>query len=154
MVSFIKKILDLFYPLVSRILDKTTYYYAACGGGNMAFDIFLYFIFHNFVFDKQDFHIGCIVMQSHIAAFIAVFPITQTSGFLLQKYITFNSSRLRSRIQFFRYLLVSGVNILITYAILKLLVDYIGLYPTPSKIITVVITAVISYLLQKKFTFK
>ena len=154
MVSFIQNILDLFYPLVSRVLDKTTYYYAACGGGNMAFDIFLYFIFHNFVFDKQDFQIGCIVMQSHIAAFIAVFPITQTSGFLLQKYITFNSSRLRSRVQFFRYILVSGGNILITYAILKLSVDYIGLYPTPSKIITVGITAVISYLLQKKFTFK
>ena len=154
MVDLIRKILDVFYPLVSRIFDKTTYYYAVCGGGNMVLDIFLYFLFHNFVFYKQAIHIGPFVISPHIAAFIVVLPITQLSGFLLQKFITFNRSKLRTRIQFFRYLIVSGGNILVTYLTLKLLVDYFALWPTPSKIITVALTAIISYLLQKKFTFK
>jgi putative flippase GtrA len=35
-----------------------------------------------------------------------------------------------------------------------LLVDWLGFYPTPSKMIITLIATLVSYLSQKKFTFK
>ena len=137
--------IDFFHPPFRRIIPKDTFRYAACGGGNLAFDILLYFLFYNFVFTKQNFDLGYIVISPHIAAFITVFPITFMTGFLLQKYVTFSSSNLRGRIQLFRYVLTTGGAILINYVILKLLVEYIGLYPTPSKMIATAITVVYSF---------
>ena len=146
--------IDFFHPPFRRFIPKDTFRYAACGGGNLAFDILLYFLFYNFVFTKQNFDLGYIVISPHIAAFITVFPITFMTGFLLQKYVTFSSSNLRGRIQLFRYVLTTGGAILINYVILKLLVESIGLYPTPSKMIATAITVVYSFFSQKYFTFK
>ena len=50
MVKLIRQILDLFYPLVRKIFDKTTYYYAACGTGNLVLSWILFFVFFQFVF--------------------------------------------------------------------------------------------------------
>ena len=48
-------------------------------------------------------HLGFVAISPHIAAFLIVFPMTFTSGFLLAKYVTFTASELKGRIQLFRY---------------------------------------------------
>lgn len=130
------------------------YRYAVCGSSNLAFDIFLYFIFYNFIFAKQDIDLGVVVLSSHIASLFVVFPITFTTGFLLSKYITFQGSILPWKVQLFRYLLGGLGALLLNYILMKLLVDFFGLYPTPSRLLTVIVSVAYSYLLQKKFTFK
>src|SRR6187551_37581 len=40
-------LIDFFYPPFSKLMDKQTFRYAACGGSNTAFDILL-FISHHF----------------------------------------------------------------------------------------------------------
>jgi putative flippase GtrA len=82
------------------------------------------------------------------------FPITFLSGFLLQKYVTFTASTLRGHVQLFRYLLVVLANLLLNYLGLKILVDFIGFFPTPSKMIVTIFTTLFSYFSQKRYTFK
>lgn len=94
------------------------------------------------------------VLSSHIAALVFVFPITFTTGFLLNKYITFPDSSLPGKVQFFRYLVVGIGAMVISYIAMKIFVDLLGFYPTPSKFITIMITVVYSYILQSKFSFK
>lgn len=147
-------ILDWFYPLFSRFMPRETFVYLACGGGNTLFDIFLYFIFYNFVLDKQLLYLGVVTISPHIAAFIMSFCITFPLGFLLAKYITFTQSDLRGHVQLFRYGVTVAMCILLNYVFLKLFVDGFGWYPTPSKIITTLIVAVYSYLSQKHYTFR
>jgi hypothetical protein len=43
--QIITQILDFFYPIFSRFLNKQTYYYLACGGGNTLFGLILYYLF-------------------------------------------------------------------------------------------------------------
>lgn len=131
-----------------------TFRYAACGGGNTALDILLYFITYNFIVDKQIVHLGFVAISPHIAAFVFVFPITFSIGFLLSKYITFTDSTLRGRVQLFRYGLTVFGSIVLNYVLLKLFVESFGWYPTVSKIVTTVIVVGYSYLCQKYFTFK
>ena len=131
-----------------------TYRYAVCGGSNLVFDTVLYFIFFQFIFAKENVDLGLFVMSAHIASLFFVFPITFVSGFLLNRYVTFSDSTLPWKQQFFRYFLVGLGALAISYISMKFMVEVLYFFPTPSRLITIVITVVYAYILQKHFTFK
>ena len=131
-----------------------TFRYAACGGGNMLLDIFIYYISYNFILHKQILDLGFIAFKPHIAALWMAFIVSFPVGFLLSKYVVFTKSELRGRVQLFRYLLIVGVNLILNYAFLKTLVEYMNFYPTIARIFTTGIIVTFSFLSQKHFTFK
>ena len=114
---------------------------------------FLSFIFYNFIFTKQNIDLQFVVLSPHIASLFFVFPITFVSGFLLNKYITFSYSDLPGEVQFGRYLLVGIGALILSYFVLKFLVEVIGIYPTSATILTLIVTVIYSYLLQNNFSF-
>ena len=150
----INKIIEWFYQPFKKLIPPETFRYAATGGFNTAIDIFLYFYFYHFILQKEIIDLGFIAISPHIAAFILVFPITFTTGFLLAKYITFTNSPIKGRVQLFRYALTVAGAILLNYILLKVFVEYLFIWPTISKIITTVIVVAYSYFIQRFFTFK
>ena len=152
--SFILFIIKLLYKPFKKFIPPETFRYAVTGGFNLILDIFLYFIFYNFILQKQIVNLGVIAISPYIAAFIFVFPITFTTGFLFAKYITFTGSSLRGRIQLFRYVLSVGGSILLNYVSLKLFVEYLFVWPTIAKMFTTIIVVIYSYLIQRYYTFK
>lgn len=144
---------DWFYKPFSPYVSQVTFRYGFTGGLNTALDIFLYFIFYNYVFDKQVFNIAGVSIGAHIAAFIFVFPITFTNGFLLAKYVTFTQSTHRGRKQLFRYGLTVIGAIILNYILLKFFVEYCHYWATASKILTTVIVVIYSYFMQMYFSF-
>ncbi len=154
MKDLIITIIDSFYFIFKPFMPLKTYRYAVCGGGNLVLDIVLYYVFFHFVFQKQDLDVKIVTLSSHVASLFFVYPVTFLSGFLLNKYIAFPDSRLRTEIQFSRYFIVSVSGILVSYVALKFFVDLLGFYPTPSRILTIVLSVGYSYFLQNKYTFK
>ena len=152
--NLINNIIDFFYPPFKRFLPIETFRYAATGGGNLVLDIILYFLFFHYVVGEQNLDLGFIVISPHIAAFILVFPITFTTGFILAKYITFTQSALRGKKQLFRYGMTVIGSILLNYILLKFFVEKMEIFPTPSKMITTALVIIYSYIVQKYFTFK
>ena len=147
-------VIDFFYLPFRRFISLQFFRYGVSGVGNILFDWLLYFSIYNFVLKHQMLELGFVTLSSHIAALFFTFPVTLLSGFLLQKYVTFTESELTGKTQLYRYSLVVLANLLLNYLGLKLLVDILGIYPTPSKMIVTVITTMFSYFSQKKFTFK
>ena len=156
MVNLIQKILDLFYPLVSRFLDKTTFYYAACGGGNLVLSWLLFFVFFQFLFQKQVFYIECIdySISAYTLSSFLCFIIAFSIGFLLMRYVVFTGSELKGRIQLFRYGLSSLATWLAHWLILKLFIEMLYIYPSIANIVASCFVVLMSYLIQKNFTFK
>jgi putative flippase GtrA len=130
------------------------YRYAACGGGNTLFNIFLYFILYNYVLQKHVLQLGFIAFTPHIAAFLIAFCITFPIGFYLSMYVVFHGSYLRRRIQLVRYFTVAMVCLLLNYVLLKLFVEKFGWYPTPSLVITTGFVVFFSYVAQRHFSFR
>ena len=153
MIKLFTSFIDSFYFIFKRFMPIKTYRYAICGGGNMLFDLVLYFIFFHFVLRKQEIDLFFIVLSPHIASLFFVFPITFITGFLLNKFITFQDSNLSGKTQFIRYLLVAIGAIVLSYICMKILVDFMGFYPTLSRLLTMVISVIYSYLLQSRFSF-
>lgn len=158
--NIILVVADWFYKPFSKFLPITIFRYGFTGGLNTLLDIFLYYIFYNYVFDQLNFDAGIIVISPHIAAFIAVFPITFTTGFLLAKYITFTQSTLKGHRQLMRYALSVAGSILLNYLFLKLFNEHlftdmqnIQLRTMLSKVITIVLVIIYSYFMQMYFSF-
>jgi putative flippase GtrA len=150
----IKSLIDFFYPPFKRFMPLNTFRYAACGGVNVVLDIGLFFIFYNFVYQKQIVHLTYFSFQPHIAAFISSFFITFPVGFLLSRYIVWTSSKVKGHVQLFRYFVIVMMNFLLNYVFLKLFVEYFHIYPTISKTMTTVIVIIFAYLSQKHYAFK
>ena len=157
-LTFIQKLIigfiDWVYKPFQKLIPPETFRYATTGGANTAFDILLYFLFYNFILNKQIVEFGFLAISPHIAAFIFVFPITFITGFLLAKYITFTSSEIRGRVQIFRYAVTVTGSIFLNYILLKLFVEYLYLWPTIAKMIITVIVVAYSYIVQRYYTFK
>ena len=161
LAQIITKIIDFFYPPFRRFMSEQLFRYAACGGGNLVLDWVLYFLIYNFVIGHEIVNLQFEILNRtfsqaitpHIATLCIVFPITLLTGFWLQKYVTFTGSNLRGIRQLGRYILIVLINLAINYSGLKLCVEILGWYPTPSKMFITLITVAVSYLGQKYFTF-
>lgn len=152
--DLIIRVIDIFYIPFKKLIPIQTFRYAATGGFNTVLDISLYFICYNFILDKKVVDMGIVSISPHISAFLIVFPITFFTGFLLAKYITFSASEIRGRVQLMRYMLSVSGSIFLNYFFIKVLVEFVGLWPTLAKIITTVIVVIYSYFVQKFYTFK
>ena len=128
--DLIIRVIDWFYFPFLRFIPLEIFRYGATGGANTVFDIFLYFVFYRFVLQMQIVDLGFVAVSPHIAAFLMVFPITFSTGFLLAKYVTFTASDLRGRIQLFRYGVSVAGSIVLNYIFLKFFVEVAGLYAT------------------------
>ncbi|MBW7839118.1 MAG: GtrA family protein [Chitinophagaceae bacterium] len=147
-------IIDYFYPPFKRFLPLQTFRYAVCGGGNVLLDILLFYISFNFILQKQPLNLGILTLKGYNGALLMAFCVTFPLGFLLSKYIVFQGSYLRGRIQLFRYGLIVAINLLLNYVLLNVMVQYLHFYPTLSKIFATAIIVTFSYLSQKHFTFR
>ncbi len=154
MQNTIRQFIDQFYSPFKRLMPLSTFRYAVCGGGNMLLDIFIYYISYNFILQKQILDLGFIAFKPHIAALWIAFIVSFPVGFLLSKYVVFSKSELRGRVQLFRYLLIVGVNLVLNYAFLKVMVEYMNFYPTIARIFITCFIVTFSFLSQKHFTFK
>lgn len=152
--SWILAILDILYIPFRKVMPLQTFRYAACGGGNTLFDIFLYFLSYNYILAKKVVYTPAGPISPHIAAFLISFAFSFPLGYLLNRFIVFPGSILRGRIQLFRYFLLVLVCVYLNYIFIKLFVEHFQIYPTISKILTTVIVVSFSYFTQKYFTFK
>jgi putative flippase GtrA len=164
--QIITKIIDFFYRPFSRYIPQQLFRYAFCGGANLVFDWVLYFVLYNFVIGHDLVYFSLpfsfqfspfssqLCLTPHILTFLIVFPITLLTGFWLNRNITFTQSSLRGYKQLWRYILIVALNLLINYLGLKLCVDILGFYPTPSKMLITLVTVAISFFGQKYFSFK
>jgi putative flippase GtrA len=148
------QVIDYFYSPFQKLIPLETFRYAATGGFNTVLDITLYFICYNFVVDKRVIDLQIVSISPHIAAFLIVFPITFFTGFLFAKFITFTSSPVQGRTQLIRYIISVSGSVFLNYVFLKVLVEFVGLWPTMAKVITTSIVVIYSYFAQKFFTFK
>ena len=158
MGTLIRRLLDLIYPLFARFFDKQTYYYAACGGANLVSSWLFFFLFYQYLFEKRIFNMEIngeiYVVSAYTLSSMLCFVIAFLLGFLMNKFVVFTDSQLIGRVQLFRYAVSSWLSWLCSYLILKTLIEGLQFYPSIANVVASVITVFISYLLQRKYSFK
>lgn len=148
-------VIDFFYPPFRWLLPIKTFRYAACGGSVALLNLLVVAISNQFIVEEREpLQFGPIVMQYYTVSFILAFMVSFPIGFLLNKYIVFQTSNLRGRVQLVRYFSINILNILLNYLLLHLLVGKWGFWPTPSQAAITVFLAILSYFFQNFFSFR
>lgn len=154
LTALITRTIDLFYVGKLRtFIPQRVFRYLACGAMNAALDALWYFIIYQFVVCKRFLDLGFITISPHILSLAIVFPITFLTGFWLNRNVAFRTPHINGRRQLLRYALTVAGSIVLNYVSMKLLVDGLGFWPTPSKLLTTCICAVYSYLVGRFYTF-
>jgi putative flippase GtrA len=152
MIRIIRAFLDFFYPIVSRIFDKTTYYYAVAGSTNLVLGWVLFWVLDHWVIHSKTVKLPLIEHPVHsytvIAAACGVFSFL--FGFMMMRYVVFTESQLKGRVQFFRY----GLSALISATVNWIMVDTFAWNASLCNVFASVVVVTISYFLQRKFSFK
>ncbi len=146
--------LDLFYPIVKPFMDKQTYYYLACGGGNTLFALFLFYVNYHYIFKMKVVDLGFYAFEPYTLSMFATTAVTFPIGFLMTKYIVWSDSTLETKKQFFRHFVFLIVATVLNYLLLKLMVEVLNWWAMPSQILTTIIIVIFSYLTQRFISFK
>lgn len=152
--SFISVIDALYVPPFSRLVSREIFGYGLCGALNMAHDTLWYFVIYHYIIAERFIDLGFVLVSPHIASLVVVFPITFFTGFWLNKYVAFRVTDYSKHNRLIRYAFSVLGSIVLNYVSMKLLVEYFMLWPTPSKMLTTLITACYSFLAAKFYTFK
>lgn len=150
-------VIDFFHTPFARWIDKRTFRYLACGGSGALLNIASSHIAFHYLFNETDIQTGFTllpVVTALTAAAAVAFCISTPYGFLMSRYIVFQESNLKGRVQMFRYLLTLGACIVLTYFFVRFFHFTCKIYPTPSYILTNIVVACFSYVAQRFFTFK
>ena len=136
-------------------MSLQTFRYAACGGSNLLMNFTIFTVLWQIFTAKNDTVTiyGHVFKPESIALFIAGF-ISFFVGFALNKYIVFEKSNLKSRIQLFRYFVSFASNLALNYIFLTGLVSYAHLHPVFAQSVVTVVMVFISYLTQRHYSFK
>ena len=152
--DLIIRAIDVFYPLFSKMMDLQTFRYAACGGANTLLGICIYFTSYHYILHKKIVYTPFVAISPYIAAFLIEFLVIFPLGFFLMKYVVYQESTIRSKVQLARYFAQVLMCLLLNYICLKIFVEYCHIYPTVAKLFTTVIVIFVSYLTLKHFTFR
>ena len=144
----------LYIAPVKRLVGRDIFAYGLCGGANMALDTLWYFVIYHYIVAERFIDLGVVVISPHIASLIVVFPITFFTGFWLNRNIAFRATEYKTRGQLIRYALSVVGSIALNYVCMKLFVEHLHIWPTPSKMLTTVVSVVYSFLAAKYFTFR
>ena len=144
----------LYIKPLHSLISHNMFAYGLCGASNMVLDTLWYFVIYHYIIAERFIDLSFVVVSPHIASLILVFPITFFRGFWLNRNIAFRVTEFSSRRQLIRYTLSVIGSILINYACMKLFVEQLNIWPTPSKILTTIISVAYSYLIGKYYTFR
>ena len=155
-VKAIHRFMDLFFPIFARFFNRTTYYYAFCGGTNLVLSWFLFFIFFQYLFAKQNWVLPILnyTFSAHTMSAFLCFVISFSIGFTLLKYVVFTKSELKGTTQLFRYATSAAITGFTNWILLKVFVESFSFFPSIANVISSCIVVLISYLLQRKFSFR
>lgn len=105
---------------------------------------------------QQKFHVyGNWNIAPEVGAWMIAFCISFPAGFILSRHIVFPESNLHGGIQLFRYALTTVTFILLTYVLIKVFTFCLPMINQTIRYTFICIfTAVLSYITQRKFTFK
>ena len=131
-----------------------TFRYAVSGTGNTFLGLLSFYITYKFILRGRYLDLGFYAFEPHTAALIVSFIVSFVVGFFLMKYVVFDDSKIRGRIQLVRYLMVCLFNLVLNYVLLKIAVEMWRIYPVFAQIGTTIIVILFSYLAQRHFTFK
>ncbi len=145
--------IDFFYPPFRRFVSLHNFRYLATGGSTFVLGLVMFWVAYNYMFLTEEVKVLFFTLKRNTVSLAVEFVVVIPYSFILNKYLIFTHSEVKSRTQLFRFINLQFINMLLNYVLLKFFVEILGIYPTVSRLVVQVGIALFSYLYQHYFTF-
>lgn len=152
--NIVNAVIDFCHIPFARIIPIRTFRYIACGGFNTVLGLVIYSLVFVHLLHQQDIQVMGYKITARVASLFIAFCINFPLGFTMSSYIVFPESQLHGRVQLFRYSLATATFLLLSYVLTKVFAVILPFRADINNIFVSIITAVLSYISQRLFTFK
>ena len=148
--------IDFFHKPVAKYIPTQTFRYIACGGTNTVSGILLFSFVFNYIFKGHNTVLfGSFPITDRVASLFTTFCFNVPFGFMLSSYVVFPESQIDTKVQFVRYAGSAVAFLGLQYVLTKSFAWALpGVRGDVANVFVTMITAVVSYLTQKFYTFK
>lgn len=140
-------------PLQKFIKSKAFGYLVAAGTATVV-DVVVYYLVLNKVLHKTDLVLGSLALGAPGVSLATSYSCGLITNFTITKFFVFTDSDLRTRYQFFRFVIVAIAVLFANYGFMKFLIDAIGVFPTVARAISALSIGVLSFMIHKVFSFQ
>ena len=151
---FVSKIISILPLPLQKLVKSKAFGYLIAAGTATIIDVLVYYLVLNKLLHKNDLVVGSIVLGAPGVSLATSYSCGLITNFTITKLFVFTDSDLRTRHQFFRFVIVAIAVLFANYGFMKFLIDALGLYPTLSRAISALSIGVLSFMIHKAFSFQ
>ena len=140
---------------VRLLLKSKVLRYFFSAGTATCVDVGVYFISFNYLFRKVDMDLaGLFVLSAPTASLILSYSAGLLTNFTITRLIVFNESELKTRTQFFRFVLVAILVLGMNWVLMRWLIRGLEWFPTVARAFSALSIGVFSFMIHKSFSFR
>ncbi len=143
-------------PFLKRLLkNQSLFRYGIAAAIATLVDIIIYFLFYNFVLQKEDVQVlPALIVSAPTTALAFSYSCGLITNFTITRFYVFPGSPLRTRIQLMRYVMVALLILGVNYLLMTFFIRWLHWFPTLSRSAAAILCGFASFGIHRIFSFR
>jgi putative flippase GtrA len=137
----------------NKILKNQVIRFVLSAGVGFLVDIGSFYLFYHNLLVQHTYHILFFTVHNYILSFSLSFFLGVLVNFLITRYFVFSESKSSPYKQFVRFLSVAVIGYFANFAVLKIFIDKLDMYPPVARITAALSLFFASFFIHKFFSF-
>ncbi|MBS1520601.1 MAG: GtrA family protein [Bacteroidetes bacterium] len=139
--------------LEHKLVKNQVFRFIFSAGIGFLVDISVFYLFYHNLLNQQTYQIFFFTVRNSSLSLAISFFSGVVVNFLITKFLVFNESRSKSSKQFIRFVSVAIIGFFANLAIVKFLIQDMGIYPPYARVMAALSLFFASYFIHKIFSF-
>ena len=144
--------------MVSRVLQhklvkNQVFRFVFSAGIGFLVDISAFYLFYHNLLTQRTYEVFSYTIRNSTLSLAISFFLGVVVNFLITKFLVFHESRSKSSRQFIRFISVAVIGFFANLAVVKFLIQEMGVYPPYARVMAALSLFFASYFIHKMFSF-
>ena len=139
--------------LQHRLVKNQVFRFVFSAGIGFLVDISVFYLFYHNLLNQQTYQILSFTVRNSSLSLAISFFLGVVVNFLITKFLVFHESQSKSSKQFIRFILVAIIGFFANLAVVKFLIQDMGVYPPYARVMAALSLFFASYFIHKMFSF-
>ncbi|HTK22184.1 MAG TPA: GtrA family protein [Mucilaginibacter sp.] len=139
--------------LQHRLVKNQVFRFVFSAGVGFLVDISAFYIFYHNLLSQATYQVFSFTIRNSSLSLAISFFLGVIVNFLITKFLVFHESQSRSSKQFIRFISVAIIGFFANLAVVKFLIQDMGIYPPYARVMAALSLFFASYFIHKVFSF-
>jgi putative flippase GtrA len=136
-----------------QLWDNQVFRFVLSAGAGFLVDISAFYLFYHNLLARHTYLIGSFTFRNSTLSLAISFLMGVIVNFIITRVLVFTESKSSAYKQFFRFIAVACIGFFANLALIKILIQYFGMYPPVARIGAALSLFFASFFVHKAFSF-